>query len=195
MDILSLIPTAIIAFLPILGWGYVFSYLDNSPLNARRFGIGILAGAFSVVPVLYLQDILSYAGFDTLNIFTRIAGASIPDIGLSFALMIVTIASVIWIASVATFFNAATTGTRLFVKNICIILTIGILYTLFHSIILSLPVFDTPLSGGGVTIGKVIFNTLGLVLLYYIIIGVIEESSKHFSMVGSSGDSIESIQK
>ena len=195
MNILSLIPTAIIAFLPILVWGYIFSYLDNSPLNARRFGIGILAGAFSVVPVLYLQDILSYAGFDTLNIFTRIVGASALDIGLSFALMIVTIASVIWIASIATFFSTATAGTRLFVKNMCIILVIGVLYTLFHSILLSLPIFDTPLSGGGVTIGKAVFNTLRLVLLYYIVIGVIEESSKHFSMVGSSGDSVESVQK
>lgn len=69
MEIFSLIPIIIITFFPILLWGYIFSYLDNSPLGARRFGLGILAGAISVVPVLFMKDIMTFTGFESFNIF------------------------------------------------------------------------------------------------------------------------------
>ena len=69
MEVLSLIPIVIITFLPILIWGYVFSYLDNSPLGSRRFAIGILAGALSVVPVLFMQDIITALHLESWNIF------------------------------------------------------------------------------------------------------------------------------
>lgn len=69
MEFLSLIPIAIITFLPILMWGYIFSYLDNSPLGAHRFGMGILAGAISVVPVLFLGDIMTFTDLGRWNVF------------------------------------------------------------------------------------------------------------------------------
>ncbi|MDP2104266.1 MAG: PrsW family glutamic-type intramembrane protease, partial [Candidatus Gracilibacteria bacterium] len=48
---------------------------------------------------------------------------------------------------------------------------------------------------GGVTIGGVVFGTLKLVLFYYLVIGIIEEASKHFSVLGSSLPSIDTIKK
>lgn len=62
MEIFSLIPIILITFFPILIWGYIFSYLDNSPLSGKRFAIGIIAGSISVLPVLFMTDILSKAG-------------------------------------------------------------------------------------------------------------------------------------
>lgn len=69
MEIFSLILIAIITFLPILLWGYIFSYLDNSPLGARRFGLGIIAGAISVVPVLFMKEIMDFVSLVHWNIF------------------------------------------------------------------------------------------------------------------------------
>lgn len=69
MEILSLIAIAVITFFPILMWGYIFSYLDNSPLGARRFGLGIVAGALSVVPVLFMSDMMAFADLIHWNIF------------------------------------------------------------------------------------------------------------------------------
>lgn len=73
MELLSLIPIIAIAFFPILLWGYMFSYLDNSPLGARRFGIGIIAGALSVVPVLFMSDIMALTDLMRWNVFPLLA--------------------------------------------------------------------------------------------------------------------------
>lgn len=69
MELFTLIPIIIITFIPILLWGYIFSYLDNSPLGIHRFGLGILAGALSVIPVLFMSDLLVFSNFTTWNIF------------------------------------------------------------------------------------------------------------------------------
>lgn len=87
MELFSLIPIIIITFLPILIWGYIFSYLDNSPLGARRFGLGIIAGALSVVPVLFMSDIMVFSHLTSWNIFPLLVSSS-NEIGLLFSLLI-----------------------------------------------------------------------------------------------------------
>lgn len=46
-DILSWALIAIAALIPIVGWGYLFSYASGDPLSARRFAGGILTGALA----------------------------------------------------------------------------------------------------------------------------------------------------
>ncbi|HRI35986.1 MAG TPA: hypothetical protein PK765_02740 [bacterium] len=56
------IATAILAFVPVLFWGYLFSYYDSSPASARRFLLGLVFGGTAIALVLSLDSILSMAG-------------------------------------------------------------------------------------------------------------------------------------
>ncbi|OIP52199.1 hypothetical protein AUK10_03960 [Candidatus Gracilibacteria bacterium CG2_30_37_12] len=196
MEIFSLIPITIITFLPILLWGYIFSYLDNSPLGARRFGLGIIAGAISVVPVLFMNDIMTFANLVHWNIFPLlITSGNETGIMLSLFVTIGLIAVSIFTFSLGLFSLYIGKVWRIFLRNTSIILFIGVLFTLFHLILFKLDIFNAPLSGGGVTIAGTVFGTLKLVLFYYIIIAIIEESSKHFSVLSSSFPYIDSVKK
>lgn len=196
MELLSLIPIIIIAFLPILIWGYVFSYLDNSPLGARRFGLGIIAGAISVVPVLFMSDIMKLGGLASLNIFPFLVQGG-NTIGLLTSLLVTLglIAGSIFVFSLGIFSVNIPKISGTFLRNTCIILLVGVLFSFFHLILFGLDIFDRPLANGGVTLGGAVFGTLKLVLFYYIIIALIEETSKHFSVLTSSLPSIDSVKK
>lgn len=196
MEIFSLIPIIIITFLPILVWGYIFSYLDNSPLWARRFGLGIIAGAISVVPVLFMSEIMTFVNLIHWNIFPLLAsGDNEIGIMMSFFVTIGVIAISIFTFSLGFFSLQIGKTWDIFIRNTGIILNIGLLFSLFHLILLKLNIWDTPLSGGWVTIAGTVFGTLKLILFYYIIIAIIEESSKHFSVLSSSFPYIDSVKK
>ena len=68
-------------------------------------------------------------------------------------------------------------------------------FYLFHLFVFPLNIGESLLTGGGVTIAWVVFGTLKLVLFYYIIIAIIEETSKHFSVLTSSLPRIDSVKK
>jgi len=44
------------ASIPIILWGYLFSYFDERILNRKKFGLWIFAGIISVFPVLFLKE-------------------------------------------------------------------------------------------------------------------------------------------
>jgi len=67
--ILRIFFIAVIAFLPVLFWGYIFTYIDSSHLNRKRFFLGILAGVLGVLPIYYFENILNFLHLDFLNIF------------------------------------------------------------------------------------------------------------------------------
>lgn len=71
--IITLILIFFITLIPIVLWGYLFSYFDDSELNRKRFLVGIFAGGISVTPVLYLQDVISHTNFSFLNVFSSVA--------------------------------------------------------------------------------------------------------------------------
>jgi hypothetical protein len=54
MNILFLLILALISFFPILIWAYSFAYIDQNPLNKKRFLVGIFGGILSVFPILYM---------------------------------------------------------------------------------------------------------------------------------------------
>lgn len=196
MELLSLFFIAVITLLPILLWGYIFSYLDNSELNTKRFLIGIVAGAISVVPVLYLSDFLSFLSFDAFNIFPLLARTGEAfSIMSAFAIMIALIALVIFCISFGIFFDATRQSSGLLLKNALIIVALGFGFALFQELLSSLSLFETPLKNGGVTLGNTTYDTVKLVLFYYLVIGIVEEASKHFSMVTSSVSAMDSVKK
>lgn len=195
MEIFSLIPIIIITFLPILIWGYIFSYLDNSPLGGRRFGLGIVAGAISVVPVLFMSDILDFLHLTAWNIFPLLLGNNTISLLISLLVSIGLIGASVFAASLGIFTGniGKTSGTL--IKNTGILFVFGIIFALFHLVVFPLNILETPLANGGVTIGGTVFGTLKLVLFYYIIIGLVEEASKHFCVITSSLPSIDTVKK
>ena len=57
-NIFIYIALAMISFFPIVVWAYTFAYIDNNPLNKKRFLIGIIWWALAVIPILYIDKIL-----------------------------------------------------------------------------------------------------------------------------------------
>jgi len=68
-SILNIILIAFISLIPIVVWAYIFSYIDDSDLNKKRFFVGIIGGGLSVVPILYMDKIISVFDFEYLNTF------------------------------------------------------------------------------------------------------------------------------
>ncbi len=196
MEVLSLIPIIIITFVPILIWGYIFSYLDNSNLSAQRFGIGILAGALSVVPVLFLSDMMSFVNMTHLNIFPLLLESNqTMRILSSLVLTIGIVALSVFAFSLGLFSSSIAKSIKILLQNALILCVLWIWFSLMHLVLFQANFFNTPLSNGWVTIGGIIFGTLKLVFFYYVIIAIIEEVSKHFCVITSSISAIDSVKK
>lgn len=149
MEILSLIPIIIITFFPILMWGYIFSYLDNSPLGARRFGLGIVAGAISVVPVLFMSDMMAFADLVHWNVFPLLAirGNEI-ELAASLLMTIGIIAISVFVFSLGFFSLSIGKVWKTLIRNTGILFLIGILFSFFHFLLFSLDIFEAPLANG-----------------------------------------------
>ena len=86
-EIFSFIFAGVAAFLPVLLWAYAFSYIEAEHVSIKRFFLGIFVGSIAVIPVAFMQEILSIFSLQKYNIFTLIASQSAPIMGYG-ALMI-----------------------------------------------------------------------------------------------------------
>lgn len=187
---------ALISFFPIVIWGYVFSYIDNSQLNKKRFLVGILGGAISVFPILHMEKLLDFFDFKYLNTFYF--ASKIKDFFTSiefwisltaFLLLIVVSSFFVW-----NFFLKFWKILKIYMKNILVFLffiAILIFFVFFSHIFLdfiNIEIKDT------VSFWNIVFNSLKLVIFYYLIVAFIEEASKHFNFLQSSVLQITSIK-
>jgi len=69
MNVVFFILLALISFFPILIWAYSFAYIDQNPLNKKRFLVGIFWWILSVFPILYMWNIINFLDSKYLNIF------------------------------------------------------------------------------------------------------------------------------
>ncbi|MCK9271989.1 PrsW family intramembrane metalloprotease [Candidatus Gracilibacteria bacterium] len=193
-DIFKIFLIGSLAFIPILIWGYIFSYIDNSALNSRRFISGIIAGGFSVVPVLYSEQIYNFFSASFLNIFNLIGiNGNFFYVIVSLLFLTFLIAIILFLTSLI-FFKGSFDIFKIYGKNIVGISIFILIFAILNKIIPNIGFLDLNISSP-VSIGKNVFNTLGLIILYYIIIGLVEEISKHFSFLPSSITEIDSVQK
>ncbi|MDD2487420.1 MAG: PrsW family glutamic-type intramembrane protease [Candidatus Gracilibacteria bacterium] len=192
-DIFRIFFIGIFCLFPILIWGYIFSYIDNSDFHSRRFVSGIIAGAFSVVPVLYLENILRFFGLNDINIF------SLVSTGSGFFLIFSSIFAISMIIAILLFFmtlffiNDFANLIKIYYRNILSLLLYSALFGFVYMIARNIPFLDFEIKNP-VSIGSNIFNTFFLILIYYMIIGFIEEISKHFSFLPSSLSEINSAK-
>lgn len=198
--IVTLILIFFITLIPIVLWGYLFSYFDDSELNRKRFFVGIFAGGISVTPVLYLQDFISQTNFTYLNIFSSIASLqSFWDIFWIFFSFF----SVLFLLSAIPFFVFSSFENyreklKKFAKNYWVfslyMIGIGILFYLFWNIFDRLSIFNKSYEFW-LTFWDVAFNSFKLVVFYYMIIAILEELSKFFSFQYSKIFSIISVKQ
>ena len=196
-NILIYISLAMISFFPIVIWAYIFSYIDDNPLNKKRFIVGVIWWSLSVIPILYLDKLLEIFNFQYINIFYYISQVkwlfSSFEFWVSlslFLLIIVLFSFILW-----WFFHKFKGIFKIYFKNILVFLSfifflslIVFIFTILFSNI------DLPISEP-VYFWNIIFNSLKLIIFYYLIVAFIEETSKHFNFLQSSVLQINTIKE
>lgn len=203
--VISLLLLIIITFIPILLWGYIFSYLDNNKLNRKRFFFWILAWWLSVVPILYLENIVNFSWIDILNIFYYISDIvwilwlfKIISSLLTFTLLVLLISFLFWISFwniLDKFKKYIKLIFKMLLVFIFLILVISFIIIWFDFIITLLPFLQFDVEDSSIMFKWIAFDSFKLVLFYYIIIWFIEEISKHFNFLQTDIFSIDSVKK
>ncbi len=200
-QILIIITLSIICFFPIVLWWYGFSFIDNSVQNKKRFLIGILAGSISVFPILYLDRLFEIPELSFVNIFSNVLYLdsfwNYLLLGLSFLFLVSFLAFslLIFWSLFRQIKGAAQSYFMSFISLLIVISGILVFFWLIEllsEVIVSIENnwnFEPPIFGNAV------FNSLKLIIFYYIVIALIEESAKHFSFLSSNILAIDSIKK
>lgn len=188
---------ALISFFPIVIWAYTFSYIDDNPLNKKRFLVGVLWWALSVVPILYMDKILEFLNFKYLNIFYFVSQIKWLFTSFEFWLSMSLFLFVIVLFSFLLWWFVLKFKEiiKIYLKNLLVFL-IFIVFLSFVIFLLNIVFtkFDFAISES-ITFGNVVFNSFKLIIFYYIIVAFIEESSKHFNFLQSSVLYIKSVKE
>ncbi len=195
-NILSIIIIGFVSLIPIVIWGYIFSYIDSSELSRKRFVVGLIGWAISVVPILFLDKLLESPGFSFLNIFEKVTQSSSLSWAFQFSLSLILFLFIIaWIAFMAiSWTDKSKKMLRIYVKNIVIFSGFILILTLFI-LLFSVIWIGTGTIQNSSQFWEIIFDTIKLIIFYYILIAFIEEASKHFNFLQSSVLHIKNIQQ
>jgi RsiW-degrading membrane proteinase PrsW (M82 family) len=187
---------ALISFFPIVIWAYIFSYIDDNPLNKKRFFVGVIGWALAVVPILYMDKILEIFNFKYLNIFYFVSQVKWFLTSLEFWLSMSLFLFVIVLFSFLLwwFVNKFREVLKVYLKNILVFLVfIWLLSVSIFLLNILFSKFDFAISET-IFFWDIIFNSFKLIVFYYLLVAFIEESSKHFNFLQSSVLSIKSIK-
>lgn len=194
-EIIQILIIWTIAFVPILIWAYIFSYLDNSKLSSHRFLAWIFAGWISVVPVLYLEQILKIIWLSNFNIINSIAIENFIPVNISISLIItIGVVAIFSLLAWLLFLDNISKIIKTYLKNALILCLFTILFLVVYYLVKDVWILSWVIKNP-VNIWKVVFDTTWLILLYYIIVWLLEESSKHFNFMPSSLVDADNIQK
>ena len=196
----SIIWISIIALIPIVIWGYIFSYIDWVNLSRKKFVSGLVWGLIAVIPIISMWKILENSWFSFLNIFEKLTRISDFFSAINFNIsLILFLFILVWFAFIAiSWTDKSKEILKIYLKNIIIFSLFSVFIAFFIFIFNFLwiwvhnidnPNFSPP------SFWETIFSTLKLVIFYYILIAFIEESSKHFNFLQSSILQIKSVEQ
>lgn len=182
--ILSVI--SLISFFPILLWGYLFTYLDENEFNRARFLIGIFSWALCVLPVLYLWDFIENTGYNFLNIFEKLHALS----GWQSFFEIFGSLFLLWFlfAAIPFIFLSGWQKIRQDYKEFGKIIVIfsgllwgmSLIFYMLYGVFTQFPSINVSFDSW-LNFSHIAFNSLLLVIFYYLTIACLEELSKFFS--------------
>jgi len=190
---LNIILIILISFIPIVFWGYIFSGMEEKNLNKKRFLMWIVAWALSVLPILYMDNIIKYIKILTIDFFEKATEISnfITSLEFSVSLWIFTFILVFVSFLVNLLFIKKSEIIREFFKNFLIFLFfIFIIWSLFYTLNFlwnNFWILNSNIENqNNIYFWNTIFNTFKLIIFYYILVAFIEETSKHFNFLGIS---------
>jgi len=195
-DVFIYIILALISFFPIVIWAYIFSYIDDNPLNKKRFFVGVVWWALSVVPILYMDRILAILDFKYLNTFYFISeiGSFFSSIEFAFSLALFLLILVFFSFFLWSSIHKFKKVIKVYLKNILVFLVfIWVLSLVVYFLNMIFSKIDFEISDG-VVFWDILFNSFKLIVFYYLLVAFIEESSKHFNFLQSSIFHIDSIK-
>lgn len=196
MNIIFLLILAIISFFPILIWAYSFAYIDQNPLNKKRFLVGIFGWILSVFPILYMWEIIDFFDSKYLNIFYFVSEIkdffSSLEFGFSLSLFIFLI---VFLSFIFWFLLLRKKEIfKIYAKNFLVFLVFIFLFSGFIfwlNFFLNFIDFSVETN---VSFWNIVFDSLKLVIFYYLVVAFVEEASKHFNFLQSSIFSLTSVK-
>ena len=177
------------ALIPIMIWGYLFSYFDWNDFNRKRFFLWIFAWSISVFPVLYLWDIIDELWLNVLNIFQKVYDINnfldIWNIFISLFLILILLSLAPFLINLS---KISKNTFNLILKNFLIftlfLVWFSVLFFLIKYFFSIFSTFDFEISTYP-EFWKIAFNSFLLVIFYYLLIWFLEELSKFLSFNNS----------
>lgn len=182
---ITLILVILFAFFPVVIWAYIFSYIDDSKLSKKRFLSGIFAGALSVGPIIYMEQILEFLRLESINIFSFLGTVwSISNWLPSFISLTLFLVFFICLSLLTQLlFKRKIQLNQQYIKSISVSFWSIIVILFLFCFMDFIPFLSSEISSI-VRLDSVILDSLKLVIAYYIIIAFIEEGSKYFQFLG-----------
>jgi len=187
---INIILIILISFIPIVFWGYTFSSLKEQKLNKKRFILWIFSGGLSVIPILYMDKIIDFIKVNFLNFFENASKISsiFSSLNFWFSLSIFIFILVILSFLFWPIFRKNRELINSYLKNFILVLVfIWIISIIFYFINILSNNFhflnDSVWNQSQVYFWNTIFNTIKLIIFYYILVAFIEEVSKHFNFI------------
>ena len=174
--------------IPTIVWGYIFSYQEEWFLSKRRFFIWVISWWFSVLTVLLFQKLLIHFNNPIINPFSSLWNFpkfSILNLSSLFftSFVILSFCLLFWIL----LFNKKTRENfkviKSFLKNSFVFtwILISLILWIFYVFDL-LPNLNFNINWW-INFEWISFNTIKLVIFYYIIVALIEELSKYWLFI------------
>jgi len=187
---LNIILIILISFIPVVFWAYIFSSLNEEKVSKKKFIIWIFSGIISVAPILYMDKIIDIIKINNLDFFSKASNiwnflSSINFwFSLSLFLLLVIFISFILqkiIRKNKWLFMAYLKNFILFVFFIIIISLVFYFINLFSE---GFSYLNNSLDHWkNIYFWNTVFNTIKLIIFYYVLVAFIEEASKHFNFV------------
>ena len=187
---INIILIIIVSFIPVVFWGYTFSSLKEQKLNKKRFILWIFSGGLSVIPILYMDKIIDFIKFNFLNFFENASKISSIFSSLNFwiSLSIFVFILVVFSYLFWPIFKKNKELINSYLKNFLLILIFILIISFsFYFINILADNFqflnNSIWNNSQVYFWNTVFNTIKLIIFYYILVAFIEEVSKHFNFI------------
>ena len=187
-NIISILFLFVICLVPVLLWGYFFSF-SSQWVSRSKFFYWILAGWISTIPILGVEYMFTNI-FPSLNIFEQLyflwdIWSYLSLLFSLFTVIVIISFFFLWVRTIFPYKNGI--NFYKYLKATGVYIT-GIIFLLFLFILLwwienntnmwwVLPLANTPI------FMWYAFNSLKLIIMYYLVIAFLEEGTKYFSFL------------
>lgn len=191
LDVLSYFFIILWVFIPIVLWAYIVTFIDGSVFNKKYFFLWIFAGGISIVPILYMASFLAWVGVPEIHVFQALYDFSSGLSYIYFPAILFTLLLCIIAVPAALFLKENIYRVSLRQKMQQYTMTYGVFFLFFIFLFFLLQLFFYAFPNLDVFVSAwpyfqaYIYNSLKLVIFYYLVVAILEESSKYFHFLAT----------